>query len=193
MKIQIIVGSIRQGRATPRVAKWVSKIAKQTIGDVELEIVDLADYTLPLFDEPLPPLANQNRQPTESARRWLDKLAEADGYVFVTPEYNHGMPASLKNAVDYIDTQLRRKPVMIVSHGAVGGARSSEQLAQVLRSNVGAVPIPESVTIVGMVGFSNLISEEGEALEDVAKSAEGALGSAVDSLVWYAKSLSAKA
>lgn len=193
MKIQIIVGSTRQGRATPRVAKWVSKIADQTLGVVNIEMVDLADYNLPLFDEPLPPLANQDRKPVDIAKKWLDKLAEADGYIFVTPEYNHGMPASLKNAVDYVDTQLRRKPVMIVSHGVVGGARSSEQLAQVLRSNVGAVPIPESITIVGMVGFSNLISEEGEALEGVVKNAEGALGDALNSLVWYAKSLGGKA
>lgn len=193
MKIQIIVGSTRQGRATPRVAKWVSKGAEQSIDSVEIETVDLADYNLPLFDEPLPPLANQDRHPVEAAQQWLDKLSEADGYVFVTPEYNHGMPAALKNAVDYVDKQLRRKPVLIVSHGVVGGARSSEQLAQVLRSNVGAVPIPESITIVGMVGFSNLISEEGEALEDVAKSAESALGNALNSLVWYAKSLGAKA
>lgn len=191
MNIQIIVGSTREGRATPRVAKWVEKTARVTQGDHVWEVVDLADYDLPLFSESLPPLGNTDRHPVEPAQKWLDKLADADGYVIVTPEYNHGMPAALKNAIDYVDHQLMRKPVAIVSHGSVGGARSAEMLAQVLRSNIGAIAIPETVSIVGMVGFAGLITEEGELTEKVA-GAQKPLEDTLASIVWYTEALVAK-
>lgn len=189
MKIQIIVGSTRQGRATPRVAAWVEKTATSVLEDVEVEKVDLMDYELPFFDEVMPPMANQDRHPTSQAQKWLDKLAEADGYVFVVPEYNHGMPAALKNAIDFVDVQLKRKPVALVSHGANGGARASEMAAQVLRSNVGAVPIPEIVAINGMVGYGNLISENGELLAESVQGAQSPLENTLKSLVWYAEAL----
>ncbi len=190
MKVQIIIGSTREGRTTPRVAKWVERTATAQLKDADVEVVDLADYDMPFFEEGLPPLANpESRVPHEAAQRWMGKLAEADGFVFVTPEYNHGMPAVLKNAIDHVDVQLQGKPATIVSHGVVGGVRSSEQLAQVLRSNVGALPIPEAVALVGMVGFNDLITEDGEANNESVKGAQGALESALASLGRYVRVL----
>lgn len=188
MKIQIIVGSTRQGRATPRVAAWVEKTAASVLDGVEVEKVDLMDYELPFFDDAMPPMANQDRHPASQTQKWLDKLAEADGYVFVVPEYNHGMPAALKNAIDFVDVQLKRKPVALVSHGVNGGARASEMAAQVLRS-IGAVPIPEIVAINGMIGYSNLISEAGELLAESVQGAQSTLENTLASLVWYAEAL----
>lgn len=189
MKLLIITGSTRQGRATPRAAKWVEKTAQRTQSDHEWRYVDLEDYDMPFFNEPLSPLGNPDRHVEGTVKEWLDVLASADGYVIVTPEYNHGVPAVLKNAIDYIDRQLQRKPVAIVSHGVMGGARSGEMLAQVLRSNIGAVPIPETVTVAG--GVASLISEDGE-LSESAQGAQKPLDNTLASLVWYADALKAK-
>lgn len=189
MKIQIIVGSTRPERATPRVASWVHNTATALLPEVTWEMVDLAEYPMPLFDEPLPPLGNKNRHPAPEVQKWLDTLARADGYVMVTPEYNHSMPAVLKNAIDYVDKQLTRKPVTIVSHGVAGGVRSSEQLAQALRSNIGAIPISDAVALNGMVGANNLISENGELLSETVQGAQKPLEKALESLVWYIKQL----
>ena len=192
MKIQIIVGSTRESRATPRVATWVENTARAMQTDIEWEAVDLIDYDLPLFDEPLSPLGNPHRQVSGVVKDWLDKLTEADAYVIVTPEYNHGMPAVLKNAIDYVDRQLMRKPAAIISHGVMGGVRSAEQLGQVLRSNVGAIAIPETVYISGMVGARNLISEDGELIDDSVKGSQKPLDDTLASLIWYAEALKVK-
>lgn len=192
MKLLIIVGSTRQARATPRVAKWVEKTALASQPDHEWQYVDLIDYDLPFFDEPISPLGNTDRHPEGNVKRWLDTLADADGFVFVTPEYNHGMPAVLKNAIDYVDRQLKRKPVAIISHGVVGGVRSAEQLGQVLRSNVGATPIPETVYVSGHVGNGAMISEDGELLDDAVRRSQKPLENTLASLVWYADAFKAK-
>lgn len=192
MKLLIIVGSTRQSRATPRVARWVEKTARDSHQDHEWQYVDLVDYDLPFFDEPLSPLGNPNRQVDGVVKQWLDLLASADGYVFVTPEYNHGMPAVMKNAIDYVDRQLQRKPAAIISHGVMGGVRSAEILAQVLRSNIGASPIPETVYISGPVGDKGLISEDGELVSESVKGSQRPLDNTLKSLIWYAEALKAK-
>ena len=122
-----IDGSVRQGRATERVTKWV-KAAADALEGVEAEVVDLKELAMPMFDEPILPMMNKNRQPTGGVKTWLDALESADGLVVVTPEYNHAMPSGLKNAIDYINFQVMHKPFLVVSHGANGGARSMEQV-----------------------------------------------------------------
>lgn len=192
MKLLIVTGSTRQGRATPRVSAWVARTARAQFSEHDWQEVDLADFHLPFFDEALSPLGNPHREVTGEVKRWLDVLADADGYVVVTPEYNHSVPAVLKNAVDYVDRQLQRKPVAIVSHGVMGGARSAEMLAQTLRSNIGAIPIPETVTIAGGVGARNLISLDGELLDDSVKGAQQPLEKTLTALLWYAEALKVK-
>lgn len=124
-KIAIIVGSIRPNRFGLKVGKWFYEKASRS-GEAEFELVDLKGYDLPLLDEPVP--AGATHQHT---KKWQAKMEECDGYVIVTPEYNHGMAASLKNALDYTNDELFFKPVAYVSYGSAGGIRAVEQLRQV--------------------------------------------------------------
>jgi NAD(P)H-dependent FMN reductase len=191
MNIQIIVGSTRHGRGTHKVAAWVDKTAQNIEGDVDFEVVDLKDFDLPMFNESMPPQNNPNRELSDNVASWLEKLEEADGYIFVTPEYNHSIPASLKSAIDHIDFQIKQKPVAIVSHGAIGGARANEHLRLILNSNLGAISVPETVTLNAMPAFADVISEEGVLHDDYA-SAQSPLESMITSVVWYSEALKVK-
>ena len=146
MRIQIILGTVRENRVGERVAAWVQTQARHS-PDFEVELVDLAEFDLPHFAEPLSPRYNEHRRPHSEAQRWLDTIAQADGYIFITPEYNHSIPGPLKNAIDYTDFQLAKKPAAIVSYGTVGGARAAEQLKLILVEAKAAV-VPEAVTIL---------------------------------------------
>ena len=130
MNIVIISGSVRPGNASARVSKWVENVAKNTLQDTEVSVVDLATLNLPRFEEAIPPMMNDQREPTGAVKQWLDALGAADGYVFVTPEYNHGMSGALKDAIDYIGHQIMKKPFMVVSHGGIGGARAGASPAR---------------------------------------------------------------
>ncbi|HYH36387.1 MAG TPA: NAD(P)H-dependent oxidoreductase, partial [Candidatus Saccharimonadales bacterium] len=99
MKLGIIIGTTRQNRQTLKQAKWVFKGAEQ-MKDVEQELVDLKDYPMPFFDEPISPRYNPDREIDPAAVPWLKKLESFDAYVFVTAEYNHSIPGVLKNALD---------------------------------------------------------------------------------------------
>lgn len=132
MKIGIVMGSIRDGRANEDVAKWVKDIAENYTNNAEFEIVDLKDYPLPLFDEAASPAYTSDLKASEQQKPWADKVTELDGYIFVTPEYNHGLPSALKNALDYVYNELNDKAAGIVSYGSAGGVRSAEQLRTVL-------------------------------------------------------------
>ena len=124
-RIGIILGSTRPGRNGEQVAKWVYDIASRR-KDAEFELVDLADYPLPHLDEPLPPSLGQYQN--DHTKEWAAKVASFDGYVMVTPEYNHGTSGVLKNALDYVYGEWNNKAVGFVSYGAAGGARAAEHL-----------------------------------------------------------------
>ncbi len=132
-KIQIIVGATRTGRHADKFAEWTLKLAeenKQKYG-VEFEVVDLKDYPLPFYDDPGSPAYGVIENP--DVKKWAAKVGEASGYIIVTPEYNHGYPAVLKNSLDYVFPEWNNKPVGFVSYGgASGGARAVEQLRQVV-------------------------------------------------------------
>lgn len=192
MKLLVINGSVRESRATGRVVAWVEKTAKQSLQDVEIAVVDLKEFKLPMFDEPVSPMMNPDRKPEGQVKAWLDELASADGYVFVTPEYNHTMPSGLKNAIDYIDFQVMKKPFLVVGHGGVGGARATQELKLALNANIGAVPVPVAIPVIGYVGYQDLISETGEANTDDVRQLEGTLKTGLETLAWYAEALSAK-
>lgn len=189
MKIAIIIGSVREGRSSATVAKWVENTAKRTQADVELSVIDLYELGLPMFDEAISPKYNPNRQPEGNVKVWLDALADADGYVIVTPEYNHSIPGSLKNAVDFVDYQMTKKAAAIVSHGSVGGARAAEHLRNIA-SELGLVTTPTAVHIVGMIAMGGVMTEDGE-LVNKESGAQQVLEATLNDLVWYTGALSA--
>jgi NAD(P)H-dependent FMN reductase len=129
LRVAIILGSTRPGRNGEAVAKWVYDIAgKRT--DAEFEYVDIKDYNLPLLDEPNSALMRQYTK--EHTKTWSAKIDSFDAYVFVTAEYNHGIPGALKNAIDFLYNEWNNKVAAFVSYGGVGGVRSVEQLRLVM-------------------------------------------------------------
>lgn len=127
-KIGIITGSTRPGRNNLQVAKWYYEIAKKRT-DAEFELVDIADYDLPLLDEALP--AGWHQYANDHTKKWAAKIDEFDGFVIVTPEYNHGPSAAIKNALDYLALEWNNKAVAFVSYGSAMGVRAVEHLRQV--------------------------------------------------------------
>ncbi|MFJ2645654.1 NADPH-dependent FMN reductase [Streptomyces sp. NPDC087420] len=124
-RIGIILGSTRPGRNGEAVARWVHEVAAQR-SDAEFELVDLLDFRLPHLDEAYPPAMGQYSQPHTLA--WADKIASFDGYVMVTPEYNHSTSGALKNAIDFLYREWNNKAVGFVSYGSAGGTRAVEHL-----------------------------------------------------------------
>lgn len=124
IKIKIITGSTRPGRFNNQPAQWIYGMAKAR-GDMEVELLDLEQINLPFLDESAPPL--QQKYTKEHTKLWSAKIAEADGFIFVTPEYNHSVSAVLKNAVDYLAIEWNYKPLTFVSYGSLaGGSRAVE-------------------------------------------------------------------
>jgi NAD(P)H-dependent FMN reductase len=129
LRIAIITGSTRPGRLNEPVARWVYALSQQR-KDAEFEFVDIVDYNLPLLDEPIPPSLGQYKH--DHTKKWAEKISSFDAYVFVTPEYNHGISGALKNAIDYLYREWNNKVAGFVSYGSAGGARSVEQLRLVM-------------------------------------------------------------
>jgi len=125
-KIGIITGSTRPGRKSLQVAEWVKSIAEKR-GDAEYEIVDLAEFNLQMYAEPVSAAYSQDYKSPE-AIPWSRKIAELDGYVFICPEYNRGVTSALKNAIDYLYIEWNNKAAGIVSYGSAGGVRAAEAL-----------------------------------------------------------------
>jgi NAD(P)H-dependent FMN reductase len=142
--IQIVIGSTREQRRGPAIARWFADIAAMR-DDITSELLDLAEFELPFLSGATPPLNPESRD--GAARGWAAKVAEGDGYVFVVPEYNHGYPAAVKNALDHLFGEWSRKPVGFVSYGGLaGGVRAVEQLRQVA-VELDMVPVRRQVAI----------------------------------------------
>jgi NAD(P)H-dependent FMN reductase len=187
-RIAVIVGATREGRVTDKLAKWVAEEVK-SVADVE--VVDLRDYPMPFFDEAISPRYNPGRKPSAEVGKWLNKVAEFDGYVLVTPEYNRATSGVLKNALDFLDYQMDNKPVMIAAHGSTGGAQAVANLRMAL-PGVGAVSLPKALFFTDRVGEA--IDEAGvlkEELQDNPYGPQANLKAAIDDLKWYADALNA--
>ncbi|HEY5822304.1 MAG TPA: NAD(P)H-dependent oxidoreductase [Propionibacteriaceae bacterium] len=124
-RIAIILGSTRPGRNGAAVAEWVLKNAQQRT-DAEFELVDVASFDLPMLDEPVP--ASMGMYANPHTKAWAEKIATFDGFVFLTPEYNHATSGALKNAIDFIYAEWNNKAAGFVSWGSVGGVRAVENL-----------------------------------------------------------------
>lgn len=189
MKVHVIVGSTRQGRVSDKVAQWTLNELDQ-LPEVDAEIVDLKEYALPLFDEAVSPQYNPNRNPVPEAKKWLDKLAEADAYVIVTPEYNRSVPGTLKNALDYVDFQLANKPVALVAHGSAGGSFAVAAL-RISLPQLMAVTVPSATLFIGRAG--EMLDDSGELTDEQAKAnpygVQGSLKTTLKELHWLGKAL----
>jgi NAD(P)H-dependent FMN reductase len=181
-RIGIIIGSTREGRFGEKPAHWIHEIAKQRT-DIAVELIDLRDHPLPFFNEALPltyaPAKN------EAARRWADKLATLDGLIVVTPEYNHGPSAVLKNAFDHVYKEFNRKPIGFVGYGGVGAARAVEQL-RLVSVELQMAPVRNAVHI-GLVEFLGML-QQGKSFEDFPHLASAANGM-LDDMAWWTKAL----
>jgi NAD(P)H-dependent FMN reductase len=151
IRIGIILGSTRPNRNGEQVARWVYDIASRR-SDAEFELVDLRDYPLPHLDEPLPPSLGQYQN--DHTRQWAEKIASFDGFVIVTPEYNHSTSGVLKNAIDYLYAEWNNKAVGFVSYGSVGGARAAEHL-RLVAGELQMADVRQQVTLSLITEFEN--------------------------------------
>ncbi len=180
--IGIVIGSTRDGRFGDKPAQWFHNLA-QARSDLDFELIDLRDHPLPFFNEPVSPAWAPVQN--EAARRWADKLATLDGLVVVTPEYNHGPSAVLKNAFDYAYKEFIRKPIGFVGYGGVGAARAIEQL-RLVAVELQMAPVRNAVH-VGMVEFLG-IWKQGKTFDDYPHLAQAA-SAMLDDLAWWATAL----
>lgn len=187
LKIKIISGSTRQGRFSERPAQWITDEAGKLEG-LEAELLDLRDYQLPFFDEPMSPSQKTDRQYDDPAvQKWSDKINEADAFIIIAPEYNHGYPAVLKNALDWVYQEWNRKPVGFVSYGSAMGARSVEQLRQVavelqMAPIRPAIHLPVDIFMAGLTGSGPAGPELFEPMGD-------SVSRFLDDLLWWSKAL----
>jgi NAD(P)H-dependent FMN reductase len=151
LKIAIILGSTRPGRNGEAVSQWVYEIAKKR-NDANFELLDIRDYNLPLLDEPIPPSMGQYSK--EHTKTWALKIESFDAYVFVTAEYNHGIPGALKNAIDFLYKEWNNKVAGFVSYGGAGGVRSVEQLRLVM-AELKVATVRAQVTLSLFTDFEN--------------------------------------
>jgi NAD(P)H-dependent FMN reductase len=166
IRIGIILGSTRPGRRGEQVAKWVHEIASQR-ADGEFELVDLADYPLPHLDEPMPPSFGQYQN--QHTKDWAAVISRFDGYVFVTPEYNHSTSGVLKNAIDYLYAEWNNKAMGVVSYGVVGGARAAEHL-RLIAGELQMADVRTNVALSMFTDFQNFAElapaeHQGQALD----------------------------
>ncbi|TGG94168.1 NADPH-dependent oxidoreductase [Natronospirillum operosum] len=151
LKIAVVTGSTRPGRVNAAVAHWVLDHAHKVEG-AEFELVDIADFDLPLLDEPMPALMGQYSN--EHTRQWAATVSKYDGYVFVTPEYNHSTSAALKNAFDYLNQEWNDKAAGFVGYGSAGGVRAVEHLRQIA-SEVRLAHVRDQVQLSLYTDFEN--------------------------------------
>jgi NAD(P)H-dependent FMN reductase len=143
-KLLVIVVSTRDGRAGVPIAKWAEGRAKAH-GGFEVELVDLREMALPLFDEPKHPRLKQYAH--DHSKRWSARVDAADAFVFVTPEYNYGVPPSFINALDFLSHEWAYKAASFVSYGGASGGLRSVQMAKMVMTSLKIVPLPEAVSI----------------------------------------------
>src|ERR1700756_3201027 len=183
--ISVIVGSTRQGRFSEKPAQWILQHLQKRDG-IEAQMLDLRDFPMPFFDQPVPP-AMPGRAPYEHevVKRWTAAIAASDGFVFVTPEYSYGPAAVLKNALDWVYPEWNRKAAAFVSYGSVSGARSVQQLRETA-IELQLAPVRSSVHIPVAVLWAHFQGGDVDAgLAELAGSAE----TLMDDLLWWTTAL----
>jgi len=183
--ISVIMGSIREGRFSEKPARWILQHLKKRDG-VDARLLDLRDFPMPFFDQPIPPSA-PGRAPyeNETVKKWTAAIAASDGFVFVTSEYNYGPPAVLKNAIDWVYPEWNRKAAAFVSYGAVSGARSVQQLRETA-IELQLAPIRSSVHIPVATLWAHF---QGGDVDAGLAEQEGRAGTMIDDLLWWTAAL----
>jgi NAD(P)H-dependent FMN reductase len=181
-KIAIIISTTRAARFGDKPAKWIYDIAKQR-NDMSVELVDLRDYPMPFFDE----AASNAWAPSknEVAQRWQKKVAEFDGYIFVVAEYNRGISAVLKNAIDYAYPEWNKKTAAYVGYGSVGAARAIEQL-RLVNVELQMAPMRTGVHIQGADFMA--VWQQGKDISELTYLQQNAKDM-LDQLVWWTNAL----
>ncbi|MFZ2076223.1 MAG: NAD(P)H-dependent oxidoreductase [Xanthobacteraceae bacterium] len=185
--ISVIVGSTRQGRFSEKPAQWIFQRLNNR-GSVDARLLDLRDFPMPFFDQPVPP-AMPGRPPYENevVKKWTAEIARSDGFIFVTPEYNYGPSAVLKNALDWVYPEWNRKAAAFVSYGSAMGARGVQQL-RLTAIELQLAPIRFSVHIPVATLWAHFQGGDVDAglaeLEEPAKTM-------IDDLLWWTEALKA--
>jgi NAD(P)H-dependent FMN reductase len=185
--ISVILGSTRQGRFSEKPAQWILQHLRQR-KDIETRLLDLRDYPMPFFDQPMPP-AMPGRPPYEHevVKRWTAQIAASDGFVFVTPEYNYGPSAVLKNAIDWVYPEWNRKAAAFVSYGSAMGARGVQQLRQIA-IELQLAPIRSSVLVPPATLWAHF--QGGDVDKGLAELNQSAIAM-IDDLLWWTSTLKA--
>ncbi len=183
--IQVIVGSTRPGRFADKPVAWLADRLGHR-GDFDLDILDLRDHPLPFYDKALPPARSLADYPDQDVARLGRAIEHADGYIVVTSEYNHGYPASLKNAMDHVFPEFNRKPVMFVGYGNVGGARAIEQLRLVV-VEFEMAPLRHAIHILPELMIAARLADPFS--PEVFSSLDQRLDTAVTDLLWWTAAL----
>jgi NAD(P)H-dependent FMN reductase len=183
----VIVGSTRQGRFSEKPAQWILQ-RLESRGGIETRLLDLREFPLPFFDQPVPP-AMPGRPPYENemVKKWTAEIARSDGFIFVTPEYNFGPPAVLKNALDWVYSEWNRKAVAFVSYGSALGARSVQQLRETA-IELQLAPVRSSVHIPVATLWAHF---QGGDVEAGLAALEAPAKSMIDDLLWWSAALKA--
>ncbi|NBV77360.1 NADPH-dependent oxidoreductase [bacterium] len=182
MNIKVLLGSTRPNRFADKPGEWILSKLQQN-REVSAGLVDLRDYPMPFFNEPVSPSSATEPFTNPAVQAFTKKIEEADGFIIVTPEYNHGIPAVLKNALDYVYQGWQKKPVAYVAYGwTTGGARAVQQLKHI-SLELQMVPVHRSVHIVN---FKSFIDTSGVfQSESFEKSGDQLL----EQLLWWARIL----
>ena len=190
LKIKIILGSVRNGRFGERPARWMyDELTKSA--EIAPELLDLKDYPMPFFDSQTSPAYGNKKYQDEVVQKWSEKIDEADGYIIVSPEYNHGYSSVLKNAMDWISPEWHNKPVGFVGYGSTGGARAIEQLREVA-IELKMVPINRSIHLPWesiMTAMNNKEIKNEELFGNLRKGQHDVFQIFIDNLIWMARAL----
>ncbi|HEY6343369.1 MAG TPA: NAD(P)H-dependent oxidoreductase [Bryobacteraceae bacterium] len=185
--ISVITGSIRQGRFGEKPAKWILEHLKKREG-IDARLLDLRDFPMPFFDHPMPPgMPGRPDYEHDVVQRWTAEIARADGFIIVTPEYNFGPPAVLKNALDWVYKEWNRKTAAFVSYGGAMGARSVQQL-YLTAIELQLAPMRFTVSIPRDVLWAHF---QGGDVDKGLAGLEQAAKAMIDNLLWWTEALKA--
>ncbi|WP_293035326.1 NADPH-dependent FMN reductase [Paraburkholderia sp.] len=183
--ISVIIGSVRQGRFSEKPARWIFDHLKKREG-IEARLLDLKDYPMPFFDAAVPPaMSGRPAYEHEVVKRWTQAIDASDGFIIVSPEYNHGPSAVLKNAIDWVYPEWNRKAITFIGYGSVGGARAIEQLREIA-VEMQLAPIRSAVHIPAATLYAHF---RGQDITAQLAELDSAAERMIDDLLWWANAL----